>query len=95
MRRVNALGSCRGRLSQPGLKPEMRTSATATEKAFLTRLAKEMAKVEQELTKVRAKLADPNFTGKVPANVLGEHQQREAAWAEKLGQLEKMREALG
>jgi valyl-tRNA synthetase len=59
------------------------------------RLAKELAKVEQELTKVRAKLADPNFAGKVPAKVLDEHRQREKDWADKHAQLMKMREALG
>jgi len=59
------------------------------------RLTKEIAKVEQELAKVRAKLADPNFTGKVPAKVLDEHRQREQDWAEKHAQLKKMREALG
>jgi len=59
------------------------------------RLDKEIAKVEQEVAKVRAKLADPNFTGKVPAKVLDEHRQREADWAEKHAQLTKMREALG
>jgi valyl-tRNA synthetase len=58
------------------------------------RLAKEVAKVESELAKVRAKLADPNFSAKVPAVVLDEHRQREATWSEKLGQLQKMREAL-
>ena len=58
------------------------------------RLGKEVAKVESELTKVRAKLADPNFSAKVPAAVLDEHRQREATWAEKLAQLQKMREAL-
>jgi len=59
------------------------------------RLAKEITKVEQELAKVRAKLADPNFTDKVPAKVLDEHRQREKDWAEKHAQLAKMREALG
>jgi valyl-tRNA synthetase len=59
------------------------------------RLAKELAKVEQELAKVRAKLADPNFAGKVPAKVLDEHRQRETDWAEKHAQLTRMREALG
>jgi valyl-tRNA synthetase len=59
------------------------------------RLAKEITKTEQELAKVRAKLADPNFTGKVPAKVLDEHRQREADWADKHAQLTKMREALG
>lgn len=58
------------------------------------RLGKEIAKVESELAKVRAKLADPNFSAKVPAAVLEEHRQREATWGEKLAQLEKMREAL-
>jgi len=59
------------------------------------RLTKEIAKVEDELAKVRAKLANPAFTGKVPAAVLDEHKQREAAWAEKLAQFQKMRDALG
>jgi len=59
------------------------------------RLAKEIAKVEDELAKVRAKLANPAFAGKVPPAVLAEHQQRESAWAEKLAQLARMREALG
>ncbi|HSI14822.1 MAG TPA: valine--tRNA ligase [Chthoniobacter sp.] len=59
------------------------------------RLAKELTKVEQELAKVRAKLADENFAAKVPAKVLDEHRQRESDWAEKYAQLSKMREALG
>jgi valyl-tRNA synthetase len=58
------------------------------------RLQKEIAKVEDELAKVRAKLANPAFAGKVPGAVLEEHRQREATWAEKLAQLAKMREAL-
>ena len=58
------------------------------------RLAKEIAKVESELAKVRAKLGDANFAAKVPAAVLDEHRQRETAWAEKLAQLAKMRAAL-
>ncbi len=59
------------------------------------RLAKEIAKVEDELTKVRAKLANPAFTGKVPPAVLADHELREANWAEKLAQLQRMRDALG
>ena len=58
------------------------------------RIGKELTKVEDELAKVRAKLADPNFAGKVPAKVLEDHQTRERDWAEKHAQLTKMREAL-
>jgi valyl-tRNA synthetase len=58
------------------------------------RIGKELTKVEDELAKVRAKLADPNFAGKVPAKVLEDHQTREREWAEKHAQLTKMREAL-
>jgi valyl-tRNA synthetase len=58
------------------------------------RLQKEIAKVEDELAKVRAKLANPSFAEKVPASVLAEHQERENFWAEKLAQLTKMRDAL-
>ena len=59
------------------------------------RLGKEIAKVEDELAKVRAKLANPSFAEKVPAAVLEEHRQRESAWSEKLSQLARMLEALG
>jgi len=62
--------------------------------AELERSNKEITKVRAELEKVRAKLADPNFTGKVPAKVLDEHRQRESDWAEKLTRLVKMRESL-
>lgn len=58
------------------------------------RVKKEIAKVEAELEKVRAKLADENFTSKVPAKVLDDHRQRETDWATKLGQLQKMAEGL-
>ena len=58
------------------------------------RIGKEIAKADDELAKVRAKLADPNFAGKVPAKVLEDHQTRERDWAEKHAQLTKMREAL-
>jgi valyl-tRNA synthetase len=59
------------------------------------RIGKEITKVEGELEKVRAKLADENFAAKVPAKVLEEHRQRELDWAEKHAQLVKMRDALG
>ena len=59
------------------------------------RIGKEITKVEAELDKVRAKLADENFAAKVPAKVLEEHRQREIDWAEKHAQLVKMRDALG
>ncbi len=58
------------------------------------RLGKEIAKVTDELAKVRAKLANPGFTEKVPQSVLDEHRQRETTWQEKLGQLEKMQSSL-
>ena len=58
------------------------------------RLSKEIAKTEDELGKVRAKLGSTAFTEKVPATVLEEHRQREAAWAEKLAQFQKMLDAL-
>jgi valyl-tRNA synthetase len=59
------------------------------------RLAREIAKVDTELDKVRAKLADPNFAAKVPAKVLDEHRQRERDWADKHEHLTRMRAALG
>jgi valyl-tRNA synthetase len=60
----------------------------AAEKA---RLEKEKAKIEVEIEKVRSKLANPAFVGKVPASVLEEHKQRQADWQAKL---EKVQTAL-
>jgi valyl-tRNA synthetase len=59
------------------------------------RLGKEIAKVEQELGKVRAKLSNTTFVEGAPAKVVEEHRQRETDWQEKLGQLQKMLQALG
>ncbi len=59
------------------------------------RVSKEIAKVESELEKVTAKLADTNFTAKVPQKVLDEHQQRKTDWQEKLAKLKEMMSALG
>ncbi|OYW74743.1 MAG: hypothetical protein B7Z37_16540, partial [Verrucomicrobia bacterium 12-59-8] len=56
---------------------------------------KEVAKVESELEKVTAKLADEKFTSKVPQKVLDEHQQRKTDWQEKLAKLKEMMSALG
>jgi valyl-tRNA synthetase len=59
------------------------------------RLGKEIAKVEQELAKVRVKLSSPNFVSSAPAKVIDEYRQRERDWQEKLAQLQRMKEALG
>ncbi len=60
-----------------------------------SRIGKEVAKVESELEKVTAKLADEKFTSKVPQKVLDEHQQRKTDWQEKLAKLKEMMSALG
>ena len=59
------------------------------------RLSKDLTKASDELGKVRAKLADENFTSKVPQKVLDEHKQRETEWQEKVAKLEEMIKALG
>jgi len=59
------------------------------------RITKELDKAKSELQKVCAKLADENFTAKVPQKVLDEHQQRKADWQEKKAKLEEMMSALG
>ena len=48
-----------------------------------TRLTKEVEKIDAEIEKVQAKLANPAFTEKVPAKVLEEHRQRLADWQAK------------
>ncbi|HXF09541.1 MAG TPA: valine--tRNA ligase, partial [Desulfuromonadaceae bacterium] len=64
----------------------------AAEKA---RLTKELEKIETEIGKVEQKLANPNFTQKVPANVLEEHKQRLAEWQQKRAHTQAALEALG
>ena len=51
--------------------------------AEITRLTKEIEKFQSEIVKVEQKLANPNFTQKVPAAVLQEHQARLADWQAK------------
>jgi valyl-tRNA synthetase len=51
------------------------------------RLGKELQKIEAEIQKVEAKLANPNFAGKAPPEVLQEHRQRLADWQSKCEQL--------
>ena len=58
------------------------------------RLKKEQEKIESEITKVGQKLANPNFTQKVPANVLEEHNQRLADWQGKLAHVKAALAAL-
>ena len=60
-----------------------------------TRLTTEISKVEAELEKVNAKLADQSFVEKVPAAVLEDHRQRHAKWSEKLGTLKSTLKTLG
>jgi valyl-tRNA synthetase len=55
------------------------------------RLKKEIEKYEAEIGKVESKLNNPNFTQKVPPQVLEEHQQRLAEWQ---GKREQVKAAL-
>jgi len=59
------------------------------------RIALEITKVEAELSKVNAKLADPSFVEKVPAAVLEDHRNRHARWNEKLVTLRSTLSTLG
>jgi len=59
------------------------------------RLGKEIAKIEAELVTVRKKLANDNFVANAPAAVVDEHRKRERDFAERLAQLERMRDSLG
>jgi valyl-tRNA synthetase len=45
-----------------------------------TRLTKELAKIDAEISKAEQKLSNPSFTQKAPPQVLQEHQQRLAEW---------------
>jgi valyl-tRNA synthetase len=58
------------------------------------RLTKEKEKIESEISKVEQKLANPNFTQKVPPQVLAEHQQRLLDWQSKLAHVKAALDAL-
>jgi valyl-tRNA synthetase len=58
------------------------------------RLAKEVEKDKAEIAKVEQKLANPNFTQKVPPAVLAEHEQRLKDWKAKLERDQSLLEAL-
>ncbi|MEO7168433.1 MAG: valine--tRNA ligase, partial [Chthoniobacterales bacterium] len=59
------------------------------------RLGKEITKIEAELVTVKKKLANENFVANAPAAVVAEHRQRESDFAERLAQLQGMRDSLG
>ena len=59
------------------------------------RLAKEVEKIQSEIVKVEQKLANPNFTSKVPPAVLAEHEQRLAEWRSKLAHTQASLDTLG
>jgi len=59
------------------------------------RLTKEIEKIQSEIVKVEQKLANPNFTTKVPPAVLVEHEQRLSDWRAKLVHTQASLDALG
>ena len=59
------------------------------------RLTKEIEKIQSEIVKVEQKLANPNFTTKVPPAVLVEHEQRLAEWKTKLAHTQSSLDTLG
>jgi valyl-tRNA synthetase len=60
-----------------------------------TRIKKEIAKYELEISKAEQKLNNPNFAQKVPPQVLLEHQQRLAEWQAKREQVKAALDTLG
>ncbi len=58
------------------------------------RLEKERAKIAAEIETVTQKLANPNFTQKVPPKVLADHQQRLVDWNAKLAQVQSALDGL-
>jgi valyl-tRNA synthetase len=63
----------------------------ATEKK---RLDGEITKVESEIEKVARKLASETFVQNAPAEVVGEHRQRQQDWINRLAELQRARAGL-
>ncbi len=68
--------------------------ATADKAAERERLEKEIAKMQEELRTVNAKLANSSFVDRAPAAVVEEHRKRKADFTERLAQLTRARDAL-
>jgi valyl-tRNA synthetase len=58
------------------------------------RLDKEIARLENELRTVEAKLANASFVDRAPAAVVQEHRQRKADFSDQLAQLRQARAAM-
>jgi valyl-tRNA synthetase len=58
------------------------------------RLEKEIAKVEQELRTVEAKLNNKSFVDRAPTTVVEEHRQRQKNFSEQLKKLKEARDKL-
>jgi valyl-tRNA synthetase len=58
------------------------------------RLDKEVARLENELSVVEAKLANASFIDKAPLAVVEEHRRRQSDFSEQLAQLRKARAAM-
>ncbi|MEM9015370.1 MAG: valine--tRNA ligase [Verrucomicrobiota bacterium] len=59
------------------------------------RLGKEMAKADEELEKVNAKLSNENFVNRAPENVVNEMKERQEQWQDRVDELRKMLDSLG
>jgi valyl-tRNA synthetase len=59
------------------------------------RLAREIAKLEQEQVRSEAKLSNESFIARAPADVVEQEKARLEEWKTKLGQLREMLEGLG
>jgi len=58
------------------------------------RLGREIARIDAELAKVRAKLSSESFVQGAPPAVVAEHRQRESDWLEKRSRLDGLRASL-
>ena len=59
------------------------------------RLGRELAKAEDELKKVNAKLTNENFVTRAPESVVTEMRERQEQWQERVDELGRMIENLG
>ena len=80
---------------QPLTRDALIDNAWSEFEVQLKRQSRGMIKVDQELAKVRAKLASETFVQGAPPAVVEEHRTREASWRNKLEQLVRTRDSLG
>ena len=97
MKSAYELAMSRLEKNQPSssLSEEQKRALAEIDSEIEAKIAEQRLFLDAEIVKVVQKLANPNFTAKVPPAVLAEHEQRLVEWKAKLAHTQSALETLG